>query len=56
MTGAMQTISDALPSGITAISDPWLGVAGLGSRLAVLAAWAAAALIAIGWLVRRRSA
>jgi ABC-2 type transport system permease protein len=56
MTGAMQTISDALPSGITAISDPWLGVSGLGSRLAVLAAWAAAALVATGWLVRRRGA
>jgi ABC-2 type transport system permease protein len=54
MTGAMQTISDALPSGITAISDPWLGVPGLGSRLAVLAAWAAAALVATCWLVRRR--
>jgi ABC-2 type transport system permease protein len=56
MTGAMQTISDALPSGITAISDPWLGVSGLGSRLAVLAAWAAAALVATGWLVRRMGA
>ena len=56
MTGAMQTISDTLPSGITAISDPWLGVPGLGSRLAVLAAWAAAALVAIGWLARRRGA
>jgi ABC-2 type transport system permease protein len=56
MTGAMQTISDALPSGITAISDPWLGVPGLGSRLAVLAAWAAAALVATCWLVRRRGA
>jgi ABC-2 type transport system permease protein len=56
MTGVMQTISDALPSGITAISDPWLGVAGLGSRLAVFAAWTAAALVATGWLVRRRGA
>jgi ABC-2 type transport system permease protein len=56
MTGAMQTISDALPSGITAISDPWLGVSGLGSRLAVLAAWAAAALVATGSLARRRGA
>jgi ABC-2 type transport system permease protein len=56
MTGAMQTISDALPSGITAISDPWLGVPGLGSRLTVFAAWAAAALVATGWLVRRRGA
>jgi ABC-2 type transport system permease protein len=56
MTGPMQTISDALPSGITAISDPWLGVSGLGSRLAVLAAWAAAALLATGWLAHRRGA
>jgi ABC-2 type transport system permease protein len=56
MTGTMRTISDALPSGITAISDPWLGVPGLGSRLAVLAAWAAAALVATCWLVRRRGA
>jgi hypothetical protein len=52
----MQTISDALPSGITAISDPWLGVSGLDSRLAVLTAWAAAALLATGWLARRRGA
>jgi ABC-2 type transport system permease protein len=56
MTGPMQTISDALPSGIPAITDPWLGVSGLGSRLTVLAAWAAAALMATGWLVRRRAA
>jgi ABC-2 type transport system permease protein len=56
MTGPMQTISDALPSGITAISDPWLGVSGLDSRLAVLTAWAAAALLATGWLARRRGA
>jgi ABC-2 type transport system permease protein len=56
MPGAMQTISDTLPSGITAISDPWLGVPGLGSRLAVLAAWAAAALVATGWLTRPRAA
>jgi ABC-2 type transport system permease protein len=56
MTGPMQTISDALPSGITAIADPWLGLSGLGSRLAVLAAWAAAALAATAWLARRRPA
>jgi ABC-2 type transport system permease protein len=53
MTDTMQTISDALPSAIRATSDPWLGVAGVGSHLAVLAAWAAAALLAIGWLARR---
>jgi ABC-2 type transport system permease protein len=28
MTGAMQSISDALPSAIPAISDPWLGLSG----------------------------
>jgi ABC-2 type transport system permease protein len=56
MTGPMRTIADALPSPITAISDPWLGVAGLGSRLAVLAVWAAAAVVAACWLARRRDA
>lgn len=55
MTGPMRAISAALPSGITAISDPWLGVSGLGSRLVVLSAWAVAALLAAGWLARRRS-
>jgi ABC-2 type transport system permease protein len=56
MTSTMQTVADALPSAIPAISDPWLGVAGLGSRLAVLMAWAAAALLAATWLARRRAA
>jgi ABC-2 type transport system permease protein len=55
MTDAMQAIADALPSAIPAISDPWLGVSELGSHLAVLAAWAAVALLAIGWLARRRT-
>jgi ABC-2 type transport system permease protein len=53
MTGPMRTISDALPSGITAISNPWLGVGGLGSRLAVLAGWAVVALAATAWLTTR---
>jgi ABC-2 type transport system permease protein len=56
MTGPMRAISDALPSGITAITDPWLGVGGLGSRLLVLSAWAGAALFVAGLLARRRSA
>jgi hypothetical protein len=56
MTGTMQAIADALPSAIPAISDPWLGVSGLGSQLPVLAAWAAAALVATGWLARRTAA
>lgn len=55
MTGTMQTIADALPSAIPAITGPWLGTASLGSQLAVLAAWAGAAVIATAWLARRRS-
>ena len=53
MTGAMQSIADALPSPVPAIVGPWLGTASLGSQLPVLAAWAAAALLATVWLVRR---
>jgi ABC-2 type transport system permease protein len=56
MTGVMQTISDALPSAIPAIIDPWLGDSGVGPRLAVLGAWAAAAVAAAAWLARRRTA
>jgi ABC-2 type transport system permease protein len=55
MTGSMQTIADALPTPIPAITDPWLGVSGLGRQLAVLAAWATLALIATVWLARRKS-
>lgn len=53
MTGPMRTIADALPSAVPGISDPWLGVSGLGAQLPVLAAWTAAALLASGWLARR---
>ncbi len=56
MTGAMHSISNALPSPIPAIADPWLGLSGLDTQLAVFAAWAAAALIAIAWLLRHRAA
>ncbi len=56
MTGVMHTISNALPSPIPAISDPWLGLPGQGTQLAVLAGWSAAALTAIYWLTRRRRA
>jgi ABC-2 type transport system permease protein len=56
MTGTMQSIADALPSPIPAITEPWLGVSGLGSQLATLAAWAAVALVAIAWLARRARA
>jgi ABC-2 type transport system permease protein len=53
MTGAMQTISDALPSAIPAITDPWLGVSDLWPQLGVLAVWAALALAATCWFARR---
>lgn len=53
MTGAMHSISNALPSAIPAIADPWLGLPGLGTQLTVFAAWAAAAVVAIWWLLRR---
>lgn len=56
MTDSMQTLADALPSPITAITDPWLGVSDFSLQLAALAAWAALALLAIGWLLRRRGA
>jgi ABC-2 type transport system permease protein len=56
MTGAMHSISNALPSPIPAVVDPWLGLSGLDTQLAVFAVWAAAALIAIGWLARHRAA
>lgn len=55
MTGAMHAISISLPSPIAGIVDPWLGLSGLDTQLAVLTAWAAVALVAVGWLVRRRS-
>jgi hypothetical protein len=48
MTGAMHTISNALPSPIHAITEPWLGLPGLGTQFAVLAAWASAALGVLG--------
>ncbi|HEY4280348.1 MAG TPA: ABC transporter permease [Conexibacter sp.] len=53
MSGAMRSISDALPSAVPALTDPWLGVSGIASQLVVFAAWAAAASLAIAWLVRR---
>ncbi len=56
MTGVMHSISSALPSAIPGVADPWLGLPGLGTQLAVFAAWSAAALVAIWWLVRRRGA
>jgi ABC-2 type transport system permease protein len=56
MTDSMQTLADTLPSPITAITDPWLGVADLSTQLPALGAWAALAVVAIGWLLRRRRA
>jgi ABC-2 type transport system permease protein len=53
MTDSMQALADVLPSPITAISDPWLGVSDLSSGLAALVAWSAVAALAIGWLIRR---
>jgi ABC-2 type transport system permease protein len=56
MTGAMHTIADIIPSAIPAIVDPWLGLSGLASQLAVLAGWAAVAAVAAVWLARRATA
>lgn len=53
MTGAMHTISSALPSTVPAITAPWLGTSGQGTQLAVLGAWALVALLAAGWVARR---
>jgi ABC-2 type transport system permease protein len=53
MTGAMQSIADAIPSPVPGIVDPWLGTSSLASQLPVLGAWAAAALLATVWLARR---
>jgi len=53
MSGTMRSIADALPSAIPAITDPWLGTS--APPLAVLAAWAAAALAATAWLARRKT-
>lgn len=49
----MLTRSDALPSPVPLIADPWPGVGGIGSSLLVLAAWGALALVATVWLARR---
>jgi ABC-2 type transport system permease protein len=54
MTGPMHAISSALPSVVPAITAPWLGLSGFGVQLAVLAAWGAAALAGIAWVVRHR--
>jgi ABC-2 type transport system permease protein len=56
MTGAMHAISDALPSAIPAIADPWLGLTGLATQLTTFAVWSVAAIIAIYWLTRRTTA
>jgi ABC-2 type transport system permease protein len=56
MTGVMHQVADAIPSAIPAIVDPWLGLSGMGTQLAVLAAWAAAGLAVTVWLARRPAA
>src|SRR5262245_14280370 len=56
MTGPMRAISDAIPSTVPAITEPWLGTAQFSAQLAAFAAWAVAATLAIVWLTRRRSA
>ena len=56
MTGPMQAISDALPSAIPAITEPWLGTSGFGTQVAALGAWAAVGLGATLLLARRKVA
>jgi ABC-2 type transport system permease protein len=56
MTGPMHVISDLIPSTVPAIVEPWLGLSGMGSQLAVLAGWAAVGLAATVWLARRSAA
>lgn len=56
MTGPMRAISEALPSSVPAITEPWVGLATFSPQLPALAAWAAAALVATLWLSRRRDA
>jgi ABC-2 type transport system permease protein len=53
MTGPMRAISDAIPTTVPAITEPWLGTSQFSSQLAAFAAWAG---VAPAWLARRRSA
>jgi len=56
MSGAMHVVSEVIPSAVPAIVDPWLGLSGLSSQLAVLAGWAALGLAVTVWLARRTEA
>ena len=56
MTGPLHMISDALPSAVHAVSDPWLGLPGLPTQLLWLAVWGLAAIAAIAWLTARNDA
>jgi ABC-2 type transport system permease protein len=56
MTGPMHVISDLIPSTVPAIVEPWLGLSGMGSQLAVLAGWAAVGFGVTVWLARRSAA
>lgn len=53
MPDAMQSIAEALPAAIPAISDPWLGTDAAGLQLVSLAGWALVALAAIAVITRR---
>jgi hypothetical protein len=53
MTGPMHAISTSIPSPISGIVDPWLGLSGLGTELAELTAWAGLGVAAIVYLTRR---
>lgn len=56
MTGAMRSISDALPSPISSIADPWLGLPGFRTQLLMIAVWSAVAVAAIQWRASRNRA
>lgn len=53
MTGPMHVISDLIPSAVPGVVDPWLGLSGLGTQVAVLAGWGLLALGVVVWLARR---
>lgn len=53
MTGPMQSIAEALPTPIPAVTDPWLGEAAFSGQLVALGVWALAALVAAVLLGRR---
>jgi ABC-2 type transport system permease protein len=56
MSGPMQSIAEALPTPIPAVTDPWLGEAAFSGQLVALAAWTLVAIAAAVLLARRASA